>query len=523
MSKRKNLEHEDMKSKRRHVIFVDSDSGGENESESEEDDDDYIDINELGFDVTKILVEKEYPQYLKKFNKLRETLDKREPSIKKILKTPLLKKDKLKLMEFFDIYVNCTPHFSEEKYIWRQRLIKEFKEARERYAYYEKIGKEKHKLIKLKNKSLVCTPKEYMYVHKTIELDTSDENKSIILKKIEDFQNMGNDNEEISKLKLWITTALAQPYNKVKMYPQDVKNDLPKFIHKFKHELDKELYGMKVVKEQLLMYVHTKILYPQSKLNLGLIGEPGTGKTAISRLLASVLDFPFRQISFGGVNDISFLKGHSYTYIGSKPGAIVDALSKMKYNNGILFLDEYEKISSKKDITAALLHMTDPMQNSEFMDFYLGDIKLDLSNLWFIYSMNSLPDDSALQDRIFAVKVPGYNTSDKVKIIKNYILPKIEKRLGIKDQFHVEDNVLEYFVQKVCSDDDKGVRTIEKYMNNICNKLNFCIQMKDTKELDISFEMEEKLSYPVQITTKIIDKMCSKTGNDDVSKLMMYT
>ena len=31
----------------------------------------------------------------------------------------------------------------------------------------------------------------------------------------------------------------------------------------------------------------------------------------------------------GGVNDSSYLEGHSYTYEGSKPGKIVNVLKKM--------------------------------------------------------------------------------------------------------------------------------------------------------------------------------------------------
>ena len=75
------------------------------------------------------------------------------------------------------------------------------------------------------------------------------------------------------------------------------------------------------------------------------------------------MEWPFEQISFGGANSADFLKGHDYTYIGSKPGEIVRCLQRMKYKNGILFFDEYEKVSEKTDIASCLLHITDFQQN----------------------------------------------------------------------------------------------------------------------------------------------------------------
>ena len=101
----------------------------------------------------------------------------------------------------------------------------------------------------------------------------------------------------------------------------------------------------------------------------------------------------------------------------------------MKYKNGILFLDEFDKISDNKDLCSALLHITDPIQNSEFRDKFLSDITIDLSYLWFIYSMNELPTDSALRDRIYTIEVPGYQLEDKICIVIDYLFPKALKNI----------------------------------------------------------------------------------------------
>ena len=50
---------------------------------------------------------------------------------------------------------------------------------------------------------------------------------------------------------------------------------------------------------------------------------------------------------------------------------------------------------------------------------------IDLSNLWFIYSMNSLPVDSALKDRLFIIELEGYNLEEKINIMKKFVIPNI--------------------------------------------------------------------------------------------------
>lgn len=244
-----------------------------------------------------------------------------------------------------------------------------------------------------------------------------------------------------------------------------------------------------------------------------------THNTRIARIVADAMDYPFEQISFGGVSGPEFLRGHDYTYIGSKPGMIVESLSRMGVKNGVLFLDELDKATENKDVCATLLHITDPVQNHEFRDRYLSELTIDLSKIWFIYSMNNLPSDLALKDRLHIININGYTVKDKVIICNNYLLPKALENINRNPgDIYASTETLYYLINRVCSSYDKGVRNIERVINDICSKIHFLVCNQDENgNLNlgkISFDLGVKMSYPVELTINMINIFTVQTEVD---------
>jgi len=306
------------------------------------------------------------------------------------------------------------------------------------------------------------------------------------------------------------------PFDRTKAFPE-LRYDAPAltaFLKRLRTELDTTLYGMNDVKDQIMLFVHHKLVHPDMKgCSLGLIGDPGVGKTSIARCLARVMDFPFEQISFGGIRTTEHLKGFDYTYVGSQPGEISRCMSRMGYKNGILFLDEYEKVSENHDVNAFLLHLTDFSQNSQFRDNYLSDVTMDLSCLWLIYSMNQLPEDKALRDRIFAVHVSGYSHKDKVNIIRDFLLPKHVQAQHLQPGDMMMDEETARYLVDFVGGNDKGIRRIEQFIKDLVFKVSFLMHHKG--EISVGFRYTKMVEeYPVNITKEMIEKLCKQNKTE---------
>lgn len=722
----------------------------DDEEYDDEDDEDDYDSEEYMEEIKKT-----DPEAHSNFVKIKEEINKREPSIVRILKANIDIVKKTDLFEMFEVYKMMDAP-TEEAIIMKNRinlLLEKFeKEEAERVKLLdeEKIKSINDMALKIESQQPKLSLKEQILL-----LESNDEDKSVLLSHLKEMELMElSCSEETHKQKRWLTTALSLPYNK--LYKDTTNRTVTDIISHVKKELDKTLYGMSVVKEQLLLFLNSKLRHEGMKgCSIGLIGPPGVGKcldpdtevltwnkgkvkakyikegdllvgddmtprnvlsictgtdemfeirtsydysfvvnkphiltckyngkvvdisvedllklseeerskyisfrciaefeeketqlepyeagkmyhytdklnieeymynskrkrlrfmfglienyprsmgstvkitlpkhkrknlvwitrslgmqsditdygieiyddnisfvnntlsgtfkiipkgvgkyvgftidgnrrfllgdttvthnTMIARTLSTALGFPFEQMSFGGVSGSEFLLGHDYTYIGSKPGEIAKSMIRMKYKNGILFFDEFEKVSTKKDVISTLLHITDFTQNNEFRDNYLGDIKIDLSNVWFIYSMNNVPEDPALRDRLFLIEVPGYTLQEKIDILIEYILPKALSNIGIDSNSIICDVESARYIIKNC-DDSEGIRNIERCVKDIINKVQFLVTNKDCTWT--SFYDKNVKDYPVKLTTEILKQlMTSRKREENNPYVNMY-
>lgn len=232
-----------------------------------------------------------------------------------------------------------------------------------------------------------------------------------------------------------------------------------------------------------------------------------THNTAIAKSLSECLKIPFAQLSFGGVSNAEFLMGHDYTYVGSRPGEITRCMTRLGVKNGILFFDEFDKATDKKDIMSTLLHVTDFSQNNEFRDSYFPELTQDLSKIWFIYSMNELPTDPAMLDRLEVIHVDEYTTDERVQIVENYLFTKYIRELKLENQIVLEPSGAKQLVTYSSGGMDKrGVRELERYLNLVVEKVFFFLSNQD-----------QPYDYPwFKKTKEYVDAESGKVHIDDV-------
>ena len=446
-----------------------------------------------------------------------------EPDVEKLLLTPMRLEDRAKLCQYYEIYKMQIPSTND----WlesRTKYNKMFKEYKAGYEQSKKYSIEDILRMKEDEQKFTGFDAQLALKYKILNLKTSKENKEVIYRRYEEFLALESTDDEFNKMKHWLTWATDFPHDKIK---EHIVDNITEFIKKAKDHMDKQLYGMEKIKEQILLFLSAKMQNPNMiNSNLGLVGPPGTGKTCIARLISEIMDCGFSQISFGGVDKADFLKGHEYTYVGAQPGEIVKCIKRMGHKNGIIFLDELDKIADNPEIRSALLHLIDPSQNTEYCDNFLGgEIKIDLSKIWYVGSMNSPPIDEALADRWWIINVDGYDRFDKISIIQNYLLPRALQNCGLEElSVSFELGSAGYLINKVCISNDKGVRTIEKTIKDIVNKINFIVTHQNENGIlpfKTSFQMKSKLSFPIIINKEILDKLLE--GKElDSSLNMMY-
>lgn len=285
--------------------------------------------------------------------------------------------------------------------------------------------------------------------------------------------------EEIDKLKslepMMSEYAVSKNYlDWLTQLPWGIESNDCFSVERAKKILNEDHYGLQDVKNRILEFVAVGKLANKVKGKiLCFCGPPGVGKTSIGRSIAKSLNRKFYRISFGGLNDVSEIKGHRRTYVGASPGRIVQALRRSQTDNPLIMIDEIDKISTQGanngNPAATLLELLDPEQNNKFLDNFM-DVPIDLSKVLFVCTANNwetiLPP---ILDRMEMIHIPGYTDNEKLQIAEKYLNKKIKKETGLENtNINVTRPALEALVKYYCR--ESGVRSLKKALEKIYRK-----------------------------------------------------
>jgi ATP-dependent Lon protease len=247
-----------------------------------------------------------------------------------------------------------------------------------------------------------------------------------------------------------------------------------------KQILDKNHYGLDVIKDRILEYLATIILnLKEGKKDtiarapiLCLVGLAGTGKTTLAISIAEALGRKFSRIPFGGMADSRVLRGQSKAFPDAEPGSVIKKLVGAKTKNPVILLDELDRVSddSRADIMGVLIELLDPEQNFSFTDHYI-DYPFDLSRVLFVATANNTKNIStAVLDRLEIIQMPSYTDQEKTTIAKQYLFNRIKQNTGLNDtQIQIDDTVWPLLIRPLGF--DSGIRSLERLIEGMCRKV----------------------------------------------------
>lgn len=417
----------------------------------------------------------------------------------------------------------------KDKNMKKFRKMLRGRETMNDFKFFKEMSVEEQKTIMEKMKDIdKYTSIDKPYRLKLIEAPIPAKYKANAMRKISSLNYMDPGSGEYYKVKQWVDTFMQIPFGVNKTLPLQISDGVEKcneFMSRSLETLDKAVYGLDDAKMQIMQMMGQWISNPDAVGSaIAIKGPMGTGKTTLVKDgISKILNRPFAFIALGGATDSSFLEGHSYTYEGSIWGKIVDIIIQSKCMNPVIYFDELDKVSDTpkgEEIIGILTHLTDTTQNTQFHDKYFSDIDFDLSKALFIFSYNDEHKvNPILRDRMYRIETKGYDTSEKITIARNYLIPYIEKNISFdKDQINIDDRALKYIIKEY-TQQEKGVRNLKRCLEIIYTKLNLFRLMKPNTKLFKDVETFE-VTFPFNLTEEVVTKLIKKKKEENWYKNM---
>ena len=257
--------------------------------------------------------------------------------------------------------------------------------------------------------------------------------------------------------------------------------------------LDEELYGMERVKQRIMETIiqinrtHTLPAY-----GLLLVGPAGTGKSQIAYAVARILRLPWTTLDMSSINDPEQLTGSSRIYSNAKPGIIMDAFSMAGESNLVLIINELDKASSGKgngnpaDVLLTLL------DNLGFTDNYM-ECMIPTVGVYPIATANEKDQISApLMSRFAVIDIPDYTSEEKKIIFSKFALPKVLKRMSLKEnECIMTDEALDEVID--IYKNTSGIRDLEQAAEHIVANALYQIEVNDVNSVEFNAKMIREL------------------------------
>ena len=182
------------------------------------------------------------------------------------------------------------------------------------------------------------------------------------------------------------------------------------------------------------------------------------------------------------INDPEQLTGSSRVYANAKPGIIMEAFAAAGESNLVFIINELDKAASGKgngnpaDVLLTLL------DNLGFTDNYI-ECNVPTVGVYPIATANEKDQISApLMSRFAVIDIPDYTPEEKKIIFSRFALPKILKRMSLRqDECTVTDEGLDVIIELYSN--TSGIRDLEQAAEHIAANALYQIEVNHVKEV----------------------------------------
>jgi ATP-dependent Lon protease len=159
--------------------------------------------------------------------------------------------------------------------------------------------------------------------------------------------------------------------------------------------------------------------------------------------------------------------------------------------NPIFYFDELDKVSETpkgEEINNLLIHLTDGSQNDRFQDKYFTGIDLNLSRCLFIFSHNNHEKvNPILRDRMYNIKVDGFNVKQKLVIAESYLVNAALREVNLFEKIGISKEIITHIIERYTGD-EQGVRELKRCIQTVISKLNLLRFYNDPEKVPFAIK-----------------------------------
>ena len=223
-----------------------------------------------------------------------------------------------------------------------------------------------------------------------------------------------------------------------------------------------------------------------------LIGPAGTGKSQVAYAVARILKLPWMTLDMSSINDPEQLTGSSRVYANAKPGIIMEAFTMAGESNLVFIINELDKANSGKGNSNPADVLLTLLDNLGFTDNYM-ECMIPTGGVYPIATANDKSQISApLMSRFAVIDIPDYTPEEKKVIFEKFSLPKILKRMSMREEeCRVTPEAIDVIIEKYA--DSTGIRDLEQAAEHIAANTLYQIEVNGVKEVVFDAQMVRDL------------------------------